>query len=698
MKRLARVVAVVLIALVLLVAALFLYLKFVFDPNDFRARIGEVVEAQTGRKLSIEGDLELSVFPWLGVRLGAASLAAAASDEGHPFASIRAAQVRALLMPLLSGQLEVDRVVLDGLVLNLARSDKGVGNWEDLARAGGPAKTTGEPAGEASKPAQLPSLVFGGLSLRDATIHWDDRQAGRSLAVEEMTLETGRLEPGRPMALQLAARLRSPQPALDGTLALNGDIVLDPAGGRHAARGLELEFDGSGAALPGGRAKLELAADIAADQAAGTARVDGLRVSAYGMTLSGTLEAAGLDAQPRLHGELALAPFEPKAVAAALGIVLPPARDREVLRQASLDAVLEASADSVKLSDIRASLDDSKLEGTLLLHEFGAPALSFELAMDVLDVDRYLPAESADGGGAAAGDAGKAPVGPLIPPGPKVDGRFRLAKLAAGGLHLSDIDLHLAVLDGRARLQPRAALYDGKYAGDIVLDGRGKLPAMTLDEKLSGVRIGPLTRDLSGKEERVTGRADITARLQARGGDAEAIKRSLTGDVKLNFANGALKGINVAAFMRRAEAVLTGQPMPEDSGPNETDFTDLAATVMLKDGVASNSDLVLRSPLLRVGGEGSANLVTERIDYLVRATIVGTLTGQGGKPLEKVKGLTVPIRVSGAFDDPKYALDADRLLKDNLKAKVGEKREEIKQKAQEKLKEELQKGLKNLFK
>jgi len=147
-------------------------------------------------------------------------------------------------------------------------------------------------------------------------------------------------------------------------------------------------------------------------------------------------------------------------------------------------------------------------------------------------------------------------------------------------------------------------------------------------------------------------------------------------------------------LMRRAEAVLTGQPAPEEGGPNETDFTDLAATVTLKDGVASNSDLALRSPLLRVGGEGSADLLTERIDYLVRATIVGTLTGQGGKPLEKVKGLTVPIRVSGGFDDPKYALDADQLLKDNLKAKVGEKREELKQKAQESLK----KGLQNLFK
>jgi len=361
--------------------------------------------------------------------------------------------------------------------------------------------------------------------------------------------------------------------------------------------------------------------------------------------------------------------------------------------------VLEAGADSLRLSDIRASLDDSQLEGTLFLSEFDAPAVAFELAMDGIDVDRYLPAKQAEEA-ASQPAAGRtpAPAAPMIPPGPKVDGSFRLAKLTANGAKLADVELVVKVLDGRARLQPRASLYDGTYDGDIRIDGRGKIPLLQLDQTLSGVRIGPLSRDLSGEEERVTGRANVSASLQARGGDADAVRRSLGGEVKLNFANGALKGVNIAAFMRRAEALLTGQPMPEDSGPNETDFTDLAATVTIKDGLASNSDLTMRSPLLRVRGEGSANLVSERIDYLVSASIVGTLTGQGGKPLEKVKGLTVPIRVSGGFADPKYKLDADRLLKDNLKAKVGEKREEIKQKAQEKLKEGLQKGLQNLFK
>jgi AsmA protein len=76
---------------------------------------------------------------------------------------------------------------------------------------------------------------------------------------------------------------------------------------------------------------------------------------------------------------------------------------------------------------------------------------------------------------------------------------------------------------------------------------------------------------------------------------------------------------------------------------------------------------------------------------------VGTLTGQGGKELDQLHGVTVPIKVSGSFDNPKYALDTESLLKEAAQGKIEEKKEEIKQKATEQLQEKLQDGLKGLF-
>ena len=169
MNRVVRIVVIVAAVLLLLLAGLFAYLRFVFDPNDFRERIGALVEAQTGRKFSIDCELGLSVFPWIGVEIGAARLGNAEGFSERPFASIRAAQVRALLMPLLSGRVEVDRVTLDGLELSLERNRRGLGNWSDLARAGAEIEAgKAETAAPAARPGMAPTaLALGGLTLRD---------------------------------------------------------------------------------------------------------------------------------------------------------------------------------------------------------------------------------------------------------------------------------------------------------------------------------------------------------------------------------------------------------------------------------------------------------------------------------------------------------------------------------------------------
>ena len=124
---------------------------------------------------------------------------------------------------------------------------------------------------------------------------------------------------------------------------------------------------------------------------------------------------------------------------------------------------------------------------------------------------------------------------------------------------------------------------------------------------------------------------------------------------------------------------------------------NLSATLSIAGGVAHNKDLSLRSPLLRVGGEGSANLNTETIDYLVRASVVGTLTGQDGKSLERLRGVTVPIRVAGSFAEPRFSLDVDSLVKGAVQEKIEEKKAEIKKKAGDAIKKELEKGLGGLF-
>ena len=94
-------------------------LPFIVDPNDYKQQISEQVEKATGRTLNLEGGIGLSVFPWIALELGPLSLSNANGFQAEQFAKIDGAQIRIKLMPLLKKELEMDTVVLDGLILNL---------------------------------------------------------------------------------------------------------------------------------------------------------------------------------------------------------------------------------------------------------------------------------------------------------------------------------------------------------------------------------------------------------------------------------------------------------------------------------------------------------------------------------------------------------------------------------------------------
>jgi AsmA protein len=120
---------------------------------------------------------------------------------------------------------------------------------------------------------------------------------------------------------------------------------------------------------------------------------------------------------------------------------------------------------------------------------------------------------------------------------------------------------------------------------------------------------------------------------------------------------------------------LNGQPAPKEEGPNQTDFSELTGTATVANGVISNQDLMAKSPLLRVTGKGDVDLPKEALDYLLTATIVGSLEGQGGKELTELKGVSVPVQVSGTFAAPKYQVRLDQVLKESAEKKVKEKLE-----------------------
>jgi AsmA protein len=328
---------------------------------------------------------------------------------------------------------------------------------------------------------------------------------------------------------------------------------------------------------------------------------------------------------------------------------------------------------------------------------FDAPAINFTLAVDAIDLDRYLPPSSGGESSEPAQEAA-AEAPPQLEGLRKLNlnGKLSVAKMKATGLSYSDVRLDVKARDGVVRMHPIGAqLYSGSYSGDITLDVRKQTPRVSVNEKVSGVQAGPLLKDLIG-DDKLSGTANLTAKFTGNGLTPDELRRTVNGNAAFSFSEGAVKGVNIAALIRKAQATLKGQPAPPDDQPNQTDFAIMKGTATVTNGLVRNDDLTLQSPLLRIAGKGQTHLAEETIDYLLTTKIVGSLEGQGGGTLGELKGLAIPVHVGGTYSKPSYRPDLASVVGEAAKAKVQEKVEE---KIQEKIGEELgDKLFKGLFK
>ncbi|MCP4041974.1 MAG: AsmA family protein, partial [Gammaproteobacteria bacterium] len=389
--------------------------------------------------------------------------------------------------------------------------------------------------------------------------------------------------------------------------------------------------------------------------------------------------------------------FSPKGLMEQLGMPAVQTADPQVLTKASLKTRIKGSTTQVKLAPLTLHLDDTTLEGYVALPRFKGPTLRFDLAVNAIDADRYLPPgktagsapPSATPGAAATSASGEVPLEPLRTL--DMDGRLRIGKLKISKLSIQDVVVKLTGKQGLIKLDPIAAqLYEGNYDGHIHFDARGKQPKVSVNEKLVGVQAGPLLKDMLG-EERLTGTAKLNAKLSTTGLDADTARAKLNGNVNFSFMEGAVKGINIGQMIREAKAKLKGEPATPSEEEAKTDFSELSGSIKLVNGLASNDDLQAKSPLLRIKGKGKVDLVKEQIDYLLTTVIVGTSKGQGGSELDDLKGVPIPVKVTGTFQDPSYSPALGEVLK-------GKATQEVKQKAKKKLEEKLGDKAKGLFK
>ncbi len=431
--------------------------------------------------------------------------------------------------------------------------------------------------------------------------------------------------------------------------------------------------------------KIGLDTDFALDVNDQALQLRQLVVDAGGVQLRASGRGAHLFSTPTFNGNLQIPAFSPRKVLDALDISVPTA-DRKALSRLSLSTKVSAGTDSAALKDIDITLDDTRIRGGLSMDNPAKPAVRFQLSVDRLDADRYLPPaaqkKSQQQGGSI--DAIKLPVALLA--GLDVDGRVTVGQLRAFSIRSTDDVLVLHVADKRLRAHPLSAkLYGGTYSGDVQVDASGAAPVISMDETAAHIGVGKLVKDLSGIEH-LSGTGDFHIKLSGRGETLGAIRKTLDGEVGFSLQDGAIEGVDLWGSIRTAYALLAGKPRPPSSGSKRTEFTELKGTGKVQDGVLDNRDLEVKLPFLRVTGAGKLNLVKQTIAYQAQAKVIGTPRFPDGENLSDLTGLTIPLDIGGTFTKP--------TVKPDLKSVIGDR---LKKKVEEKAKDKLKNALKDIF-
>lgn len=683
MNRVLKILGLAVGAVVLLLVVVVVAVAMLFDPNDYKDEITAAVQDATGRQLTLDGDLELALFPTIRIAVGSAALSNAPGFGDEPMARIGSAELRVAVLPLLSQRIEVSEARLAGLELNLARNRSGANNWQDLGGGGTPQAEAPAPEGGAAAPSSL-DLGVGAIVIEDAHIVWNDTATGSRWELTDFGMTAEGFGVGERFPLQMEFALAGADVAVQVAAEMQATLALDS--NAYRLDELAVTVDGSGAGWPGGPSQAVLNFDsLAANLADETLELNGLTLQFLGITMAGSLSGQRLFSNLALTGAVDIHEFVPREVLERFEVDVLTADDA-VLTRASAKANLLYNSSQIGLRDMQLTLDDSTLTGRVALE---GERVTYDLTVDDINVDRYLPPSQESDAPAEEGSLDEVDLPLEVMRTVDARGELKFGKTKFSGLTLTNVAFPLTVANGAARLTPSAQLYGGRFNGDIRVVVEGDSATINFQQTLDDVDLAALGQDLLGSQD-ITGTGDVRLNLVAAGQNLGEVRRGLDGDVSFSVTDGSLEGIDLWFELRRARARLDGDTLPERGDTaRRTAFSSLSATGVVEDALLTNRDLNGRLDFMTVDGSGTVNLLDDAIAFDLVATMVDGPVLQSDPEMVKYAGKELPLKVTGTVAAPSVLPDFSTIVRQQISQEVenevDERTDEVRERVRDRL-------------
>lgn len=623
MKKTLIIIGAIIFAIIILAVVI----PFFIPMERYKAEISAQVKSATGRDFAIAGPLSLSLFPNVAMTAEQVSFSNAPGARSVQMMSLDKLYISLKLFPLLSGSAVIDGFKLNHPVIHLEVDKYGKGNWE-FPKSDTSEDAADEKSGGVAK--MLRDLSLGDVRLVDGLVTYSNAQTGKSTEIS---------------AINASVTL----PKYDGPLKIDSDLVWN-------REKLDIKFTTANLKTLMAGGKERISADV--KSAPVSFSLDGSAVMGKNLTVGGDVK---IDA-PSVRK---LAAWQGKPIDMP-GAGLGPLNIQGMLNMADKRYAFHHA--TIKLDNIDAT-------GSLAV-TLGGPRPMVTGVMDVrdLDLNPYLPPV----------DTRKTPL------------EWSTEPIDLSGLKAADLSFvfktetlkYRKISMGRSRLDltldngflkadlKEMALYQGAGKGTVQVNASGGAPVIKANFTLSKVDANPLLKDAGGFD-RLSGVFTTHFSITTSGRNQKELVSALNGSGAMEFRDGTLKGVDVAAIAENIEKISNGVKSGgagmlqsfvsgdilgslksvatifggKGDVDKTTKFTSLNATWIARDGIVTNNDMALVGPLVnqralfKMTGKGDIMLPPQEMNYEAEIRSFARTDAAGG-------GIGGKVRLTGNLSDP----------------------------------------------
>lgn len=572
------------------------------DFNQYKGLIAEKVQEATGRELQINGDLKLAISLVPAVEVNDVKFANAEWGSQPQMATIQHFEAQVSLLPLLSQQVVINKLVLENVELLAETDAQGQANWEFATAAEKPA----QPAPESGEPAAIPAIEE--VLLRNVRLTYRDGATGETQRVNIESLSATTPAPGDRVEVKLLAQLNDEELEVTGELGSIQQMAVPdevfPANVKLTGLGATVAFDGE-LGMPGGK--------------------------------------------PAIVGKLAVNGNSLRDTFARAATLAPALKGTEVPDPGKYDlsAQVDMRNDTAKLTGLSARLGDSDLKGDLTAALGGkTPNIEAKLSSDQVDLTQLLP--KTEEAPEEKGDKDRVfPDEPLPLEGLKAADAtldYQAGKIVAPGLTVTEVALNMVLKGGRLDVKKlEASSYDGKLAANALVDASQATPAVNLAAKLDGLDFGKLLKDQE-MTEMASGTVNGEVDVKGSGTSVRRIMAGLGGHTRFVVPSGKLDSniLNIATADVASALPFLGKSTDDKA------IRCAVADFRIKDGLAAVKALVFETGSISAVGVGDINLKDETLNLAI-------------DPSTKKQSLAsmalTPVKVGGTLANPSVSPD-----------------------------------------